>query len=459
MIAGGMPTRVYYVSHGGFDTHAQQLNSHDRLLGQLKRLDNDVAWWESVTLNKETPFFLSQIQEISFPLKQAPPTAQDHIAHIRFNQDLRQQNENLPGDVIDGELVAVNQNHIILNTWYAGKLKLNRNMVKDLEITDVAPAIYTGPLKQDEWLTFPAESWTFENNTYSGGGNLVRDFKKLPERYCFRFTAAWRNRFNIQLFFGADSAEEGMPENHYMLMLDNGTTYLQKRSTNANALGGMMRNGGMIGEYKRDNSFRTKEKSDLRLFVDTTSGLIALYSDDTLLQEWNDMDKPVLNGSCIHIRQGTPQGNKIQISRISLTTWDGILPNVQDSMKSNPIDNPDPVGDEQRIILRNGDVILGEVKAIENSEISLITRFNEIKLPVSRIRKLALSPTDYDERLLQQGDVRAWFADGNYITFRFDGVDENGKIIGYSQHFGTAHFDTAAFTRIEFNIYPRSLKK
>ena len=35
MIAGGMSTRVYYVSHGGFDTHNQQINSHDRLLGQL----------------------------------------------------------------------------------------------------------------------------------------------------------------------------------------------------------------------------------------------------------------------------------------------------------------------------------------------------------------------------------------------------------------------------------------
>ncbi len=35
LIAGGLPTRVYYVSHGGFDTHNQQINSHDRLLGQL----------------------------------------------------------------------------------------------------------------------------------------------------------------------------------------------------------------------------------------------------------------------------------------------------------------------------------------------------------------------------------------------------------------------------------------
>jgi uncharacterized protein (DUF1501 family) len=35
MIAGGLPTRVFYVSHGGFDTHNNQINSHDRLLSQL----------------------------------------------------------------------------------------------------------------------------------------------------------------------------------------------------------------------------------------------------------------------------------------------------------------------------------------------------------------------------------------------------------------------------------------
>ena len=33
MIAGGLPTRVYYASQGGFDTHAGQLNAHPRLMG------------------------------------------------------------------------------------------------------------------------------------------------------------------------------------------------------------------------------------------------------------------------------------------------------------------------------------------------------------------------------------------------------------------------------------------
>lgn len=35
LIAGGLKTRVYYVSQGGYDTHANQENSHNRLTGQF----------------------------------------------------------------------------------------------------------------------------------------------------------------------------------------------------------------------------------------------------------------------------------------------------------------------------------------------------------------------------------------------------------------------------------------
>lgn len=35
MIAGGLTARVYYVSHGGFDTHNNQSGTHQRLLGEL----------------------------------------------------------------------------------------------------------------------------------------------------------------------------------------------------------------------------------------------------------------------------------------------------------------------------------------------------------------------------------------------------------------------------------------
>ena len=35
MIAGGLATRVYYVSQGGYDTHTGQVNTHERLMGEL----------------------------------------------------------------------------------------------------------------------------------------------------------------------------------------------------------------------------------------------------------------------------------------------------------------------------------------------------------------------------------------------------------------------------------------
>ena len=35
MIAGGLPTRVYYVSHGGYDTHQGQAPTHERLMKEF----------------------------------------------------------------------------------------------------------------------------------------------------------------------------------------------------------------------------------------------------------------------------------------------------------------------------------------------------------------------------------------------------------------------------------------
>jgi uncharacterized protein (DUF1501 family) len=37
MIAGGLPTRVYYVSLGGFDTHANERGRHDQLMAEFAR--------------------------------------------------------------------------------------------------------------------------------------------------------------------------------------------------------------------------------------------------------------------------------------------------------------------------------------------------------------------------------------------------------------------------------------
>jgi uncharacterized protein (DUF1501 family) len=46
MIAGGLPTRVYYVSLGGFDTHANEKGRHDQLMTQLAQ--GVSAFWQDL---------------------------------------------------------------------------------------------------------------------------------------------------------------------------------------------------------------------------------------------------------------------------------------------------------------------------------------------------------------------------------------------------------------------------
>lgn len=425
----------------------------DRLNGSLVKMGGDHIFWKSPLLQNESKFFLQQVQDISLPFFDAPPQNVDHVAHIRFNPDLRQQNENLLGDIIQGQLVAVNADNIILNTWFAGQLTINRNMVKDLEIFDVATPIYSGPSKQDDWKIIPESSWEWERNRYirRSEGMISKTFATIPERYCLSFVCEWKNDLNIKLQFAASDVEEDT-QNGYTMNFNSGTTYLQKRSRD-------QQGSGLIGDYTRYPALRSKEKSVFRLFVDTSSGLIAFFSDADLVQQWNDTNKPYLSGKSMQISQPNGNTTPLTISRIVLSEWDGILPEQENSLHLNAINNPDPEKDEQRIHLRNGDILLGKVHKIENSEISLTTRFNEIKLPVSRIKKLALAPNEYDERLLQNGDIRAWFHEGDYVTFRLEEITADGKIKGYSQHFGTATFDPRAFSRLECNIYPVPGKK
>ncbi len=50
MIRGGLPTRVYYVSLGGFDTHANQRGRHDQLMQQLA--SGVSAFWADMAAQK-----------------------------------------------------------------------------------------------------------------------------------------------------------------------------------------------------------------------------------------------------------------------------------------------------------------------------------------------------------------------------------------------------------------------
>ena len=102
--------------------------------------------------------------------------------------------------------------------------------------------------------------------------------------------------------------------------------------------------------------------------------------------------------------------------------------------------------------LANGDSLEGEVSSIEEGLITLKTPLGEIKIPVERLRSLNLDGLDTERAKRERGDIRALFADGSTMVFRFEEVSED-ELTGTSQNFGKAIFKLSAIHRIEFDIY------
>lgn len=79
MIAGGLPTRVYYVSLGGFDTHAGQINRHDQLMKQLAQ--GISAFWEDLAQQKnEDRVLMMTFSEFGRRVEQNASGGTDHGA-------------------------------------------------------------------------------------------------------------------------------------------------------------------------------------------------------------------------------------------------------------------------------------------------------------------------------------------------------------------------------------------
>jgi uncharacterized protein (DUF1501 family) len=79
MIKGGLPTRVYYVSLGGFDTHAAQTGRHDNLLSQFAR-GISAFWKDLVEQENDDRVLIMTFSEFGRRVQQNASNGTDHGA-------------------------------------------------------------------------------------------------------------------------------------------------------------------------------------------------------------------------------------------------------------------------------------------------------------------------------------------------------------------------------------------
>lgn len=423
------------------------LTDGSRIRGTMDGIGTDRVIFDAGFLARPVPLRLDKVLELSLPVHPDEGKG-DHVATVTLSN----------GDILRGELTGIDDTSVTLDTWFAGRLTFRRSMVDTLEIQDRPEIIYSGPTGLEDWTQSSEESWTFENGALRshGTGEIGRTLD-LPARARFAFDLEWRSnpRFRFDFYDERNDSEE--PENCYELTGQGRYVQLNKRTPRGNQ---------SLGSTNIPE-FMSKEKVRLEILADRKSGQIRLLVNDRVAADWidpaPDAGKP---GGGIHF--SSPDSTPLRLSRIKVTTWDGVIEGSAPDRIDGMIDEddapqPEPVEPDVpgRVRLRNSDQVAGELLGIEDGKVKLKTPFGEVSLPVSRLRTFTLHTEEerdnwelglYEIPKIYNGDVRAWFPDGGCVTFKLQGVTD-GKLNGTAQPFGQASFDQKAFSRIEFNLY------
>jgi hypothetical protein len=349
-----------------------------------------------------------------------------------------------------------------LDTWFAGRLKFNRLMIRDVRISERPDFIYRGPAGLDGWTQSGEKpAWIYQNSSFrsTAVGSIARNVN-LPDECSIAFDASWRGSFSLKLVFFSDDIASDHPTSGYEMTIQTRSVYLRSCKTQK-----------FLGHTPNAVMLQENEKARIEVRASKKTGKICLFIDGEIIDVWTDPDVAGNEfGQGIHFI--SQNESPVQVSRIEVGAWDGEVEQVPDPQRFGGIrqfgnqfeqmdDEPEPVGREkktnsERMELRNGDSITGEVLSIIDGIITVRTPFREVRLPVESLRSVALKPVDLERCKRENGDVRVWFPDGSSMVFKLLGVTED-SLIGNSQNFGTANFKISAFNRIEFNIYDPEL--
>ena len=405
--------------------------SHDSLPGVFESLTPDELLWRSPLLEgPAVPFQLGKVLSMTRPAREEPPVEglrDDYEAVITLTN----------GDVLRGKLSSIADDKVVLRTTYAGELTLRRTMIRNLIIDSRGMLIYAGPNGMDGWKQ-TQETWKMKNGALasSGHGVLYRELP-LPDRVSLSFDMAWND--NLAARFGIFVSDPSAKDRKTGYELNCSRRYLLMRRTDHNG------SEEILGQSIHVPSLGGVDKAHFELRADRRAGHLQLLVDGRPVGDWDDSQvDPSGTGSGISFNSEDMAGG-IRLTRIRVSPWDGVAKQREDEFSTKETGKP-------QMILRNGDVLEGDVLSIDHDIMKVKTSFGEVNLPVSRAASFALKSSGMEEPVLKNGDIRCWFPAGGHVTFRLDS-SADGQLRGYSQTFGDAAFRIDAFNRIEFNLY------
>ena len=344
--------------------------NNDQLSGTLEALTTERLVWNSPILEKPTPFFLKSVVDLK--LAATPPKSEaKHEASVMLTN----------GDMVRGQLASVSDDAVELDTWFAGRMKFRRVMISDIQIDERPLLFYQGPEGLKDWIqTEEPPAWTYRDSSLRSiaSGGIARNVD-LPDECSISFDAGWRGSFALKAIFFSDDIHQDSPESGYSMTFQQRSIFLQ---TGKNQLA--------LGRVANAFALQENEKAKIEIHASAKSGQISVFIDDKCIAVWKDPDVAANKiGRGIHFI--TLNSSPVRISNIKVAAWDGVADeapapqpaggirqfgglDMQDDQKALVEEKPK----KDRMMLRNGDSLAGEVLAIAGDVAGICDRHGTV---------------------------------------------------------------------------------
>ena len=350
------------------------------------------------------------------------------------------------GDVLAGDLVSLDDQNLVLDTWYAGKLTVPRPLVRQMEPwTALNATLYSGPAADLAGWNSPDgeinQQWECRDGaltTRQGRGTISREIPNLPDSVQFAFDLAWTRNSTLGFAFFCETGRRGEFVNAgYFMMFSNGmrsVTLMRAQDE------GTQQVGEAAMGLSRARPGPGEQKAHVTVLADKKAHKITLQLNGKTVKEWTD-DADCKGGGKNMVFSDMRDG--MRISNIRVSRWNG-----------RPL-RPDDVAKpgQDSLVFTNGDVLSGRLAAVADGKARLETSYAApMEILLERIQEINLAPEKAGTARRQPGDMRLSLADGVGMLTMAVAELTGGTVQGSSDNFGAVFVPLAALSKLEFKL-------
>ena len=438
-----------------------KLLNGDTFSGQPKGFDPEKGLlWEHPHIKGTFPINPRSVARVNLGASKLPDGAKHHACNVMLAN----------GDSFSGDLVGLNDKSLLVDTWYAGRVSVDRTIIKTLQPGfTAAKTLYDGPNDIKNWtfvnpnaaafgqlppnaplqlqqqfqqrqeqMKNAAGNWKLNEGGFectTSGALVGRNFKNLPAKGSLEFDIEWASYLNLYLNLHTDSLRSYSSANTYQLRLNQSYAYLYRYSTT--------RGSQRVGSNFRINLNSTQRRAHVAIKYDQEEKIFALFLNGKFVTKWQDVNTEFA-GKGNGILFSSRSSSHMRVSRILLREWNGSLPGKNKASAGSD--------KEDFVLFNNEDSISGTLLGIDEGKMMFKTSFAELPgVPLQDVDTIHLAKEQLKTPPIMASSSRLNLKGSGRMSLQITSW-KDGVITGRSLVFGELKVDAGAVQSIEFNL-------